>query len=235
MPRSPRLDVPGLPVHIVQRGNNRQECFLEDSDYSFFLHALQEACQDRQCQLHAFVLMTNHVHLLITPLEKQVISLMMMDLGRRYVRYFNDMHDRTGTLWEGRFKSSLVETGRYCLACYRYIELNPVRAGMLPEPVRYRWSSYRTNAFGIPSSLITPHPEWLELGASDKSRRRAYRALFEETLRQQELKAIRLALQKDRPVGGNAFQKRIEEERGVKLGSGQRGRPAARAARGQVQ
>jgi len=201
MPRSPRLDVPGLPVHIVQRGNNRQPCFLEDSDRTYFLYALQEACRDRQCQLHAFVLMTNHVHLLVTPLEQQGASLLMMDLGRRYVRYFNDMHDRSGTLWEGRFRSSLVETGRYCLACYRYIELNPVRAGIVPHPELYRWSSYRTNAMGIPDSLIIPQSEWLELGANDELRRRAYRTLFEQTPGPQELKAIRLALQGGRPLG----------------------------------
>jgi len=144
--------------------------------------------------------MTNHVHLLVTALENQGTSLLMMDLGRRYVRYFNDMHDRTGTLWEGRFRSSLVETRRYCLACYRYIELNPVRAGLVSAPEQYRWSSYRTNALGIPSSLITPHSEWLELGTRDELRRRAYRALFEHSLDKQELKAIRQALQSGRPV-----------------------------------
>lgn len=236
MPRNPRLDVPGLPVHIVQRGNDRQACFLEDSDYSFYLYVLREACRERQCQLHAYVLMTNHVHLLITPLEKRVISLLMMDLGRRYVRYFNDMHERTGTLWEGRFKSSLVETRRYCLACHRYIELNPVRAGMVPEPGQYRWSSYRANALGSSSNLITPHSEWLALGASNELRRRAYRTLFEQAPGQQELKAIRGALQKGRPVGGKAFQERVEADLGIKLGSGRRGRPAASGPkRGQVQ
>ena len=136
--------------------------------------------------------MTNHVHLLVTPLEKRGTSLMMMDLGRRYVRYFNDIHDRSGTLWEGRFRSSLIETARYCLACYRYIELNPVRAGIVSDPELYRWSSYRTNALGIPSALITPHSEWLELGASDEVRRRAYRTLFEQVPGPQELKAIRV-------------------------------------------
>lgn len=207
MPRSPRLDVPGLPVHIVQRGNNRQACFHLDSDRTFFLYALQEACRDRQCQLHAFVLMTNHVHLLVTPLEKRGTSLLMMDLGRRYVRYFNDMHDRTGTLWEGRFRSSLVETRLYCLACYRYIELNPVRAGLVSGPEQYRWSSYRTNALGIPSDLITPHSEWLELGSRDVIRRRAYRTLFEQNPVQHELEAIREALQGGRPVGGKEILK----------------------------
>ena len=200
MPRPPRLDVPGLPVHVVQRGNNRQACFFEDDDYSFFLYALREACRDRHCQLHAFVLMTNHVHLLITPLVKWGMSRMMMDLGRRYVRYFNDLHDRTGTLWEGRFRSSLVETRRYCLACYRYIELNPVRARMVTRPEDYRWSSYRTNAFGLPSRLITPHSELLLLGVDGESRRRSYRKLFERNARQQELKAIRDALRKGQSV-----------------------------------
>jgi putative transposase len=169
--------------------------------------------------------MTNHVHLLITPLEEQAVSLMMMDLGRRYVRYFNDLHDRTGTLWEGRFRSSLVETRRYCLACHRYIELNPVRAGMVPEPGEYRWSSYRCNALGVPSSLITPHSEWLALGANDRMRRKAYLKLFDRVPGEQELKAIRRALRKGRPVGGKRFQQRIEANLDLELGDGNRGRP----------
>jgi len=206
MPRVPRLDVPGFPVHVVQRGNNRQACFFEDSDRTYFLYALREACRDRQCQLHAYVLMTNHVHLLLTPLEKRGVSLVMMDLGRRYVRYFNDMHERTGTLWEGRFRSSLIEDRRYCLACHRYIELNPVRAGMIAVPEHYHWSSYRTNALGIPSTLITPHSEWLALGSNDAFRRKAYRRLFEKSPVESEVEAIRVALRKGRPVGAKRGQ-----------------------------
>ncbi len=234
MSRLPRIAVPGLPVHIVQRGNNRQKCFVEDFDYSFYLHVLGDACRERRCQLHAFVLMTNHVHLLITPLVEQGASLMMMDLGRRYVRYFNDLHDRTGTLWEGRFKSSLIETRRYCLACHRYIELNPVRAGLVREPGQYRWSSFRTNAFGLKNSLLTPHSEWLALGVNDELRQAAYRKFFETIPTEQELKAIRTASRRGRPVGGCNFHKYIENSLGIELGDGSRGRPAERKG-GQVQ
>ena len=233
MARAPRLDVPGYPVHVVQRGNNRQVCFKSNSDYSFYLYALQRACLDRQCQLHAFVLMTNHTHLLVTPAEKGSVSLMMMDLGRRYVRYFNDTHDRSGTLWEGRFKSSLVDTGRYCLACYRYIELNPVRAGMVSLPGQYHWSSFRANALGLQSRLITPHSEWIGLGSSDRMRRKAYLALFDEDPAEDEVKAIQRALRKGMPLGNSAFRHQVEANLGINLSSGRRGRPGKKG--GQVQ
>jgi putative transposase len=150
---------------------------------------------------------------------------MMMDLGRRYVRYFNDTHGRSGTLWEGRFKSSLVDTARYCLACYRYIELNPVRAGMVTDPGQYSWSSYRANALGFPNSLIAPHSEWLELGPNDSIRCNAYRAMFDDNPPKSEVKAIRRALRKGLPLGGTAFRRRVENDLGIKLSSGRRGRP----------
>jgi putative transposase len=152
MPRPARLNLPDIPQHITQRGNNRQVCFHADNDYRLYLELLHEACRAHDCSLHAYVLMTNHAHLLMTPATPEGVSKVMRDLGRDYVRAINRTYRRTGTLWEGRFKSSLVDTNRYCLTCYRYIEFNPVRAGMVSHPADYPWSSYHVNARGKPDN-----------------------------------------------------------------------------------
>ena len=164
MPRQPRLYLPDIPVHIVQRGNNRQPCFFGDEDYACYLQLAREAALKTNLLVHAFVLMTNHVHLLVTPPEKDTISIFMQQLGRRFVAYINGTYQRTGTLWEGRHKGSIVDADNYLIACYRYIEMNPVRAGMVHRPDDYKWSSYHSNA-GIHSHpLVTPHPLYTVLG-----------------------------------------------------------------------
>src|SRR5574337_70831 len=157
MPRQRRLDLPGVPQHIIQRGNNRQPCFLREQDYRCYLSQLDEAAQAQGCRLHAYVLMTNHVHLLMTPEVVGAVARTMQCLGRRYVGYFNATYRRSGTLWEGRYKSCLVDSERYLLTCYRYIELNPVRAAMVETPGDYAWSSYRANAQGRQDRLVYPH------------------------------------------------------------------------------
>ena len=167
MPRRARLSVPGIPWHIIQRGNNRAVCFNAAADYQFYLHCLDELAGKFGCAIHAYVLMTNHVHLLLTPQKTGSAALLMKHLGQRYVQYFNRTYQRTGTLWEGRFRSCLTQTENYVLACYRYIEQNPVRAGMVKRPQDYRWSSYHANGAGRPDSLITPHDEYINLGKSD--------------------------------------------------------------------
>ena len=154
MARKPRFNLPGVPQHVIQRGNNRESCFFDAEDYRCYLDALGHASKQCGCAVHAYILMTNHVHLLVTQERRDGVSAMMQSLGRRYVRYINDRHRRTGTLWEGRYKAALVDSERYLLACYRYIELNPVRAGMVELPGRYPWSSYRYNALGMPDSLV---------------------------------------------------------------------------------
>ena len=179
MPRKPRLSIPGQPQHVIQRGNNRQPIFLVDHDYRQFIEMLSLAANQHDCQIHAYVLMTNHVHLLVTPLNEEGIGKMMQSLGRRYVQYFNLRNARTGTLWEGRYRATLVDTERYLFACMRYIELNPVRAGVVKLPGEFRWSSFRCNAYGSRDTLVTHHPQYLSLGASSPARQRAYRALFE--------------------------------------------------------
>jgi putative transposase len=217
--------VPGIPQHVTQRGNNRQTCFFNNADYALYLKLLTKACRRHDCAVHAYALMTNHVHLLITPKFAEGVSLVMRDLGRDYVREVNKVYDRTGTLWEGRFKSSLVDEEAYCIACYRYIELNPVRARLVTLPNQYPWSSFKVNALGSQSDLITPHQCWMALGRWDHERRRSYLALFDEALTEAEMYAIRYGVRKGIPTGSVHFTKEIEKTLSVKIGDGRQGRP----------
>lgn len=226
MPRPRRLNLVGIPQHITQRGNNRQACFFDNEDRLAYLSLLHRAARRRSCDIHAFVLMTNHVHILATPSVANGVSRLMQDVGREYVRYINDTYRRSGTLWEGRFKSSLVDSAEYCLICYRYIELNPVRAAMVDIPDHYLWSSYRCNALGQDNELITPHEEWMALGADDRSRYAAYRALFDNAPRKSQLEQIRYTNRKGLPLGSDSFKSQIETQLGIKLGSGKVGRPS---------
>ena len=157
MPRKPRFHLPGVPVHVVQRGNNRQAVFYDEQDYRAYLKWLEEGAERYGCAIHAYVLMTNHVHLLVSPAHGESLGRLMQYLGRYYVLYINHHYGRSGTLWEGRYKASLIQAQDYLLACYRYIELNPVRAGMAKGPGQYRWSSYGYNALGREDRLLTPH------------------------------------------------------------------------------
>lgn len=180
MPRRPRLITPGIPLHLVHRGNNRRDCFLTARDYRVYLLALEEYSRRYSVSIHAYVLMTNHIHLLVTPENRTGVSRMMQQIGRKYVSYFNDTHERTGTLWEGRFRSTVVLADEHLLACYRYIELNPVRASLVSNPAQYQWSSYRANALGHPSDIIRPRHEWIALGLNRSARSEKYRRLFQE-------------------------------------------------------
>lgn len=178
MARGPRLIVPGIALHIVQRGHNRQDCFRHDTDYLVYLSHLRELSAQMQCALHCYCLMTNHVHLLLTPSSPQGCGLLMRNLGQRYVQYFNRRYQRSGTLWEGRYHSCLVDSAAYVVACHRYIERNPVRAGMVPSAADYRWSSHNGNTGRVSNTVLTAHPEYLALAANDTSRRAAYAELF---------------------------------------------------------
>jgi putative transposase len=179
MARHPRLVVPGVALHIVQRGVDRRDCFAHESDYLVYLSNLAELVRHKGCALHAYCLMTNHVHLLLTPPDAPSCATLMRDLGQRYVAYFNKRHGRTGTLWEGRFRSCLVDSSRYVIACYRYIESNPLRAGMVASSHQYQWSSYASNTGARIDASLTSHPEYLALGDDAVSRFRAYAGLFE--------------------------------------------------------
>lgn len=225
MPRKPRMYVPDMPCHVIQRGNNRDACFFSDDDYRFYLECLQDACTNNDVDIHAYVLMTNHIHMLMTPDTKEGISRVMQSLGRRYVQYINRTYQRSGTLWESRHKASLVDAEHYLLACYLYIELNPVAAQMVDHPGAYPWSSYSTNAYGKTNELITPHPVFLQLGASVKIRQEHYRELFSSSLRKSEIHAIRTAAQFSTPLGNERFKEQIEKATGQKIGQPRRGRP----------
>jgi len=225
MPRRPRVHLAGLPLHIVQRGHNRDACFFTDEDCQAYKEWLGEALTATGCQLHAYVLMTNHVHLLLTPPAPEAVSRLMISLGRRYVQYINRTYRRTGTLWDSRYKSSLVQEEHYLLLCQRYIELNPVRAGMVEDPAHYRWSSYRANGLGQPDRLLTPHPLYLGLDNSEEERRAAYRDLFRPQLEVEALGELRLALNQGQPLGNSRFLASIEQATGQRREAKPRGRP----------
>lgn len=225
MPRRPRIKLPDLPQHLVQRGVNREPSFFADEDYSCYLHWLKKSSADYRCAVHAYVLMTNHVHLLVTPETTDGLGRLMQSVGRRYVQYINRTYRRTGTLWEGRFKSSVVQEEGYFLRCMRYIELNPVRAGMCADPGHYRWSSYRHNGLGQADERLTSHPQYLLLGASWTEQQAAYRALFRTGLDEEALADIRLALSQGQPLGNDRFSERLCAAAGVKRTLARRGRP----------
>ena len=225
MARRPRLNVSGIPQHVIQRGNNRQAIFFTDADYRFYLDCLGDAVRKYGCLVHAYVLMTNHVHLLATPHSSGALSHVMQHLGRRYVQYINYTYRRSGTLWEGRFKANLVEAERYFWTCCRYIELNPVRAQMVIKPEDYLWSSYRHNALGVPDSLVSAHQQYMALGNTAIERRAAYQALFRSSLDDLDLDRIRRAANKGWPLGDDRFTNEIEVALGRAAWPPKRGRP----------
>jgi len=227
MPRRPRLVLPGTPLHLIQRGNNRQACFYSDEDYRFYLEWLEEYAVRHQCDIHSYVLMTNHVHLLITPQTPKSAGLMMKHLGQRYVQYINRSYRRSGTLWEGRFKSCIAQDETYVLGCYRYIELNPVRASMVQHPAEYPWSSYRINAQDESSSLITPHSQFLSLARDIGGCRRFYRELFRHHLDPGLVDEIRDATNGNFALGNDRFKQQVSEALGRRAIRGKPGRPCA--------
>ena len=240
MPRRPRILLSDYPLHIVQRGINREPCFFAEEDYQCYLHWLEEAARDCGCAIHAYVLMTNHVHLLLTPAVSGAPARLMQSLGRRYVQYANRQYRRTGSLWEGRYKSSVVQAESYLLACMRYIELNPVRAAMVADPGDYRWSSYRANGLGQLDTRLTPHPLYLGLDTDGALRRQAYRALFRPQLDDDAASDVREALKLGMPLGSERFAEAICARLGIRRNSGKRGRtpgdePASRPARTEQQ
>jgi len=225
MARLSRVCPIGIPQHVIQRGNNRQVCFASEQDFATYTHWLKNYSKKYQVEIHAWVLMTNHVHLLCTPKANNALSLMMQSLGRQYVRYFNFSYKRTGTLWEGRFKSCLVQEENYLLQLYRYIELNPVRAGMVKEPSDYNWSSYQINALGKKSNLCTLYSLYLALANNKKIRQENYRELFKYQLEDELLEDIRLASNQGMALGNERFKAEIESLTGRRMTAKKRGRP----------
>ncbi len=225
MPRRSRLILAGEAHHIIQRGNNRQVIFFEDADRRFFMAALRDALEAHGCALHAYVLMTNHIHLLITPQTDDGIAGLMQSLGRRYVGYVNRAYGRSGTLWEGRFKSTIVDTQDYVMACYRYIEANPVRARMVDTAADYVWSSHARNALGRSDGLVSEHRCYRDLGADEAGRQEAYRQTFSTALTQTLVDTLRDATQRGWVPGRPSFRDQIESALGRKVEPPVRGRP----------
>ena len=225
MPRKPRVSLSGVSEHIIQRGNNRQVIFTSDQDMQVYMNWFKEYSRKYSVAVHAWVLMTNHVHLLCTPTKPFAISQMMQSIGRRYVQYFNRTYQRSGTLWEGRFRSCLVQDELYLLQLYRYIELNPVRASMVEDPADYSWSTYQSNALGKNTSLLTPHSLYNALGDSATTRQSNYRDLFRYQVEGKSLDDIRKAANKGIVLGNERFINEVEELTGKSLKSGKRGRP----------
>jgi len=225
MARRPRVAVPAYPHHIIQRGNNRQAIFFTEDDYCFYAAALQQAKRTCQCRLYAYVLMTNHVHLLVEPVQAGDLGRFIQSVGRRYVRYINDTYQRSGTLWEGWYKSAVISRDEYLMMCSRYIELNPVRAGMVQHPGEYRWSSYRGRALGVPDALLDEDPWYTGLGTHAKARQQAYQAWVDAAMRADEWTHIRQATQQGRVIRTEQFQREVEAMRGRRLVGELRGRP----------
>jgi len=225
MPRRPRLSLPNVPMHLIQRGNNRQACFFAEEDYRFYLGWLREYASKTGCRVHAYVLMTNHVHLLVSTDSGDGVGAMMKLLGQRYVQYVNRCYRRSGTLWEGRYRSCLTQEDDYLLACQRYIELNPVRAEMVEHPAEYRWSSYRANAQGESNPLVVPHDLYLSLAGDPVSRQAAYRELFRHSLEPGLVDAIRKATNGNYVLGDTRFSDHIATMLGRRAKPGQSGRP----------
>jgi putative transposase len=228
MPRKPRFFLPGVLCHVVQRGRNQDPIFFESSDYHAYLEWLEEGLERFECELHAYVLMTNHVHLLITPNDKQGISLTMQHMGRHYVPYINYTYGMSGSLWEGRFKASLIDSEAYLLTCMRYIELNPVRANMVKAPGEYKWSSYKGNANAKEDLILTPHTEYLALGRSKAQREHAYRELFRHHIDVDDIHAIQDCWKSGTPLGNDRFREKIERTLKTKVGQASRGRPKSK-------
>jgi putative transposase len=214
MARLPRLNLPDIPQHVIQRGNNKQVSFFDDKDYAVYLDKLKLYSKKYSVAVHSYVLMTNHVQLLITPETEQGVSQMMQALGRYYVRYINQTYGRTGTLWEGRYKSTLVDSDNYFLTVSRYIELNPVRAGMVAHPAEYTWSSYQYNALGKSIELITPHILYQGLAKTDKTRQKRYTALFDKMIPDSTLEEIRHSINRAWVLGDERFKQQIEKQTG---------------------
>ena len=225
MARLPRLVVPGQPHHVIQRGNNRQPVFLDDEDYIRFLAWLREAARTYKVSVHAYVLMPNHVHLLASPAEATGLAQMMQWIGRQYVPYFNRKYNRVGTLWQGRFKTSVIDSENYFLICSRYIESNPVRAQLAASPQDYLWSSYAHHAGLRQDQVVVDHALYWALGNTPFQREAAYMALFQAPLSHAELLSIQTAVVKGWPLGSDAYKTQLQHRAKRQVLPARRGRP----------
>jgi putative transposase len=225
MARLPRLTLPGYPHHIIQRGNNRQPIFASTADYEQLLGLLEEFSKKFGVAIHSYVLMSNHLHLLATPSTAEGVPQMMQALGRSYVRYFNTKHARTGTLWEGRYRSTLIQAERYLLACMVYIDLNPVRAGMVADPADYPWSSHMHYVGRRSDRLVTPHPLYWELGNTPFARDAAYAELVRNGIGSGQQEALTDATVRGWALGEPDYVAELQRRTERRVTKGRPGRP----------
>jgi len=225
MPRKLRFYLPGVPTHVMQRGHNRNPVFFAKKDYLEYLKILKKVADQHECKIHAYVLMTNHIHLLLTPTTKNGISLLFQSLGRTYVNYINKTYQRSGTLWEGRHKGNIIDSETYLLTCMQYIELNPVRAGMTEHPSDYPWSSYHANGMGESNVILSPHELYLSLAKMKDERLQIYNELLDTKIKSQELLAINKSVNSGTPLGSTKFIKTVETKFNCSIGHISQGRP----------
>lgn len=225
MARLPRLNLPDIPQHVVQTGHNNLPCFFDDEDYQFYLQSLKTSADQYQVDIHAYVLLPNMVQFIATPRIEQGLSSMMQSLGRRYVQYVNHRYRRSGTLWGGRYKSSLIDSQAYLLSCYRYVELKPMYLGLVNEPGDYAWSSFNFHASMAASDLIKDHKLYTALGETDRDRVQAYRKLFHYAFDNRLLTYIAETVKLGQVLGGDSFKERIEKIANQRVRPLKRGRP----------
>ena len=225
MPRKPRFYLPDYPVHIVQRGHNKKNVFFENEDYKAYLDWLQEGSEWYEVPIHAYALLPNEIHILASPSEKEAASRMMQYQGRRYVPYVNAAYGKTGTIWQGRYKASLIDPETYLLNCMIYIENLPVHEGLVKSAGAYKWSSYKANGQGKNNTLITPHSVYKGIGRGDKKRLEKYVALTKAGLADEVRTDIQDAWQTGTPLGSDKFKKMVEKKLKIKVGHAKRGRP----------
>jgi putative transposase len=228
MARLPRLTLPGYPHHVIQRGNNRQSIFLSAADYPVMLGLLEENARKFGVALHAYVLMANHFHLLATPTSDGGLPQMMQAVGRGYVRYFNDRHGRTGTLWEGRYRSTVLQADRYLLACMAYIDLNPVRAGLAKDARDYPWSSHGHYVGMRTDKLLTPHPLFWQLGNTPFAREAAYAELVHAGITPAQQAALTRSSLGGWALGSDEFVANLQKSTARRVSKAQPGRPVSR-------
>ena len=225
MARLPRLTLAGYPHHIILRGNNRQAIFMDSADFQRMLSLLQVNAQEQQVQIHAYVLMSNHLHLLLTPLQNDSLPKMMQAVGRSYVLYFNKRHVRSGTLWEGRYRSALIQTERYFLACMAYIDLNPVRAGMVAQAADYLWSSHGHFIGRQNEAWLSPHPLYWEMGNTPFAREAAYAAMVQSGIDQKQQQALTSSALSGWALGEDVFVEGLQKQTPRRVNAAKAGRP----------
>ena len=225
MARLPRLTLAGYPHHVILRGNNRQAIFMDSADFQRMLALLQANAQDQQVQIHAYVLMSNHLHLLLTPLQNDSLPKMMQAVGRSYVLYFNKRHGRSGTLWEGRYRSALIQTERYFLACMAYIDLNPVRAGMVAQAADYLWSSHGHYIGRQNEAWLSPHPLYWEMGNTPFAREAAYAAMVQAGVNQEQQQALTSSALSGWALGEKSFVHGLQKQTTRRVNRAKAGRP----------